>query len=1407
MFHAVLNAWQSRPTSRMRPAPDACPPNEAGGLMRFRPTHWLVRAKRGRICAELAGLAGLSAALAWGQPSSEPGPPRFRLNQVHPAPAVSIAPHPAGPDTPTEPAADPRAGELSRWLREQIARRPPVAAPAPQDAEVRRTAAQQAALARLQQRSGGEVQVRFRPENGTPSLIKGRPLERKSAKVAKAGADVNELTARSFLRSNAALLRLEDPDQELQLVTRDQDELGHGHWRFRQMFQGLPVWPCELKVHLDAEGSVYLLDGAFVPTPSGVVTAPTLTGEQAVEAARLGTDGGAQAEATPPELVIYAPLNRPARLAWKFDLLVGIAAAWRCLMDAENGSELARIDLCPHGAAAGSGADGRGNIRPLALWQEGNTYFMVDTSKPMFDRASTPPNNARGVIIVADARNQPPSSDIRVIGANLTNITFFHVTSASANSGWVPDAVGAAFGLSQTYDYYLERHNRNSLNGRGGSIIGIVRLGVNFPNAFWTDHLGKMFFGDGYTRAVDVCGHELTHGVISSLGNGGILNYHFQPGALNEAFADIFGEMVEAFTRGSRPDWLKGAELSAPFPVQDYANPNARSQLGGRPNPAKMSQFFELPLETDRGGVHINSSIINHCFYLLAEGLPGAIGLRDAERIFYRALTVHLDKESQFIDARHACVNAAEALFGASSPQVRKTAEAFDAVELFDAPSTPEPSPIPTVQSPDATLALRLDPQAGQYVLVRRETARGDPATGTFINTIKYLAPKRVSVTGDGALAWYVTSDHDLGLVETDGTNPRVANLPGLVHSLAVAPTGTRYAFVLLDQAGRPTKTIRLVDLADGTERNIQLYAPGTEGAKLDIIQFADVMDFTADGQTLIFDAYAEISGVGGQLFGGWTLYKLDLRTDTITALIDLDQGLDFGNPGLGNARNHLLTFEVVNKATGISTVFAADLASNAVKPLATINPPHGLGVPGYTGDDRAIVYAQGDNAVASGFSLVRQPLAEDGVTPGGQPTIWMRDADVGVIYRRGAFVASNRSPTAAITSPNPGQSFNPPVNITIQATASDPDGSVARVEFYQGSSKLGEDTVAPYSFTWSNVPPGNYRLSVRAVDNLGAAGDSAAIEVRVQSPTAKPDLTCPNSNVTPSPVEEGQVITLTATIKNAGPVPAPPSRARAFLSPANDFNPQDDFVFPSIVSVPALEPNQEFRAVWTAPMPDLGSGTYDYWPLVEVDSDRTVDESDEANLWKRNQPLQAKDPTGQPPQITAQPQNRTVAEGQTAIFNVQVSGNPSPTLQWQRSTDGGATWSDLADATGISGSQTSTLTLANASSTQNGHRFRLRAFNTAGEAVSAAAVLTVTPAQAPRHPADVNPPDNRLTLQEVIAYAAAYKRGQPWPEGPNPIPLNYMIRAATLYKRGETYRHDPSAGPAPLWWVNTPAP
>lgn len=100
----------------------------------------------------------------------------------------------------------------------------------------------------------------------------------------------------------------------------------------------------------------------------------------------------------------------------------------------------------------------------------------------------------------------------------------------------------------------------------------------------------------------------------------------------------------------------------------------------------------------------------------------------------------------------------------------------------------------------------------------------------------------------------------------------------------------------------------------------------------------------------------------------------------------------------------------------------------------------------------------------------------------------------------------SNNAPTAQITSPANGATFTAPANISIAATASDSDGTVAKVDFFQGTTALASDTTSPYSFTWTNVPAGTYSLRAVATDNLGATG-SSTVSITVRATTGQPPV------------------------------------------------------------------------------------------------------------------------------------------------------------------------------------------------------------------------------------------------------------------------------------------------------------
>jgi chitinase len=84
------------------------------------------------------------------------------------------------------------------------------------------------------------------------------------------------------------------------------------------------------------------------------------------------------------------------------------------------------------------------------------------------------------------------------------------------------------------------------------------------------------------------------------------------------------------------------------------------------------------------------------------------------------------------------------------------------------------------------------------------------------------------------------------------------------------------------------------------------------------------------------------------------------------------------------------------------------------------------------------------------------------------------------------------------LTSPSNGARFTSPVKMSLAATASDADGTVTRVEFFNGTTKLGEDTTAPYTTNWNVGAAGTYTITARATDNSGATTTSSAVTVTV---------------------------------------------------------------------------------------------------------------------------------------------------------------------------------------------------------------------------------------------------------------------------------------------------------------------
>jgi Zn-dependent metalloprotease len=251
-------------------------------------------------------------------------------------------------------------------------------------------------------------------------------------------------------------------------------------------------------------------------------------------------------------------------------------------------------------------------------------------------------------------------------------------------------AVNEAYdGAGATYDLYEQAYGRNSIDGRGMRLDSSVHYGVGYDNAFWSG--AQMVYGDGdgklferFTKAVDVIGHELTHGVTAHEAR---LDYHDQPGALNESFSDVFGSLVKQHALGQtaeQADWIIGAGLFTPrvrgvglrsmkAPGTAYDDP----VLGKDPQPALMKDYVAGP--EDDGGVHINSGIPNRAFFLAAHAM-GGYAWEKAGKIWYTALTDRLRHDSNFAAAARLTVAVAAELFGVGGKDETAVREAWRAV-------------------------------------------------------------------------------------------------------------------------------------------------------------------------------------------------------------------------------------------------------------------------------------------------------------------------------------------------------------------------------------------------------------------------------------------------------------------------------------------------------------------------------------------------------------------------------------------------------------------------------------------------------------------------------------------------------------------------------------------------------
>ena len=453
------------------------------------------------------------------------------------------------------------------------------------------------------------------------------------------------------------------------------DEQQKTHTRFQQTKGGVPVFGAEAIVHLNADDSVFAVTDDLLDDVQ-VDTQPYRTPDEAVRTAISSL--GCETCLTAPPAADLEILRHGGN-----DYLTYRVQLWRedgshetsmpvYFVDAHTGNVVWAYD----NLQTASGSSLYSGTVTINTYFKSPSYYMEDISRK---------------IGTFDSRNTTASAYRFTDADNVWN-------STSQRAG-----VDAHYGAAKVYDYFLNTHGRRGIDGAGGpgyytSADGVTKLisskvhySSGYNNAFWNGSYMTYGDGDGSTFSalvtLDICGHEMTHGVTERTAN---LTYSGESGALNESISDVFGAMVERYTKGQTSNtWKIGEQCYTPSVAGDALrymdNPHAASNSGYTADDDPDHYAERYTGTGDNGGVHINSGIANKAFYLLAVGgthhLGGSmtgIGADAAAKIWYKALTTYMTSSTNFRGARTATLNAAASLYGSGSANYNAVAQAWN---------------------------------------------------------------------------------------------------------------------------------------------------------------------------------------------------------------------------------------------------------------------------------------------------------------------------------------------------------------------------------------------------------------------------------------------------------------------------------------------------------------------------------------------------------------------------------------------------------------------------------------------------------------------------------------------------------------------------------------------------------
>lgn len=558
------------------------------------------------------------------------------------------------------------------------------------------------------------------------------------------------ISSREFLAQCNSLLALPEASKMKFISTRT-DQFGITHTKYQQFVDGIAVMGGEMILN-EKDGRLIYVNGMYMLS-NKTIHKPAISAEQAFQKSlsfikttdyswldkgdiKNETDQHAHSANAPVGELLWVsnmaatPEERTYTLGWKHSISVSTPfESYDVYLNALNGELLLKVPMqfnCTQGTCQ-TLWNGQKNISTKL---SSGTYIMHNDCDP---------------------------ANIIIKNANLNYSTITNYTDV--DNIWPNTTLGKYIGetmyaMEQTKNYYNTIHNQSGYDSAGYDYTVYLNPGFN-NNAYYDFGSKAIAFGgntngDSAVVSLDIAGHESTHGMVQFSSN---LVYSYQPGALNESFADIFGEMVERHARGSN-DWLLGADIYMGA-FRSMSNPNQYYQ------PDTYYGTYWSTSSFDDGGVHTNSGVQNYWFYLLVNGGTGTnddgynytvsgIGYTKAREIAYQTMK-GLTSSAGYVNAKDLSIAITTSIYGQCSNEVMQVRKAWAAVGVGD-PFTPYiTNNNVTVTSPATSICLgtSVTLTAGGAVQYSWLPA---PATGAVYTATPTNAVTTYTVTGTNAL-------------------------------------------------------------------------------------------------------------------------------------------------------------------------------------------------------------------------------------------------------------------------------------------------------------------------------------------------------------------------------------------------------------------------------------------------------------------------------------------------------------------------------------------------------------------------------------------------------------------------------------------------------------------------------